>query len=441
MALAKGLAVLPATFAPSLSAAPRDASDKHELKAVLAAQNAELESLKSRLADVQRESTRLRHKLRDMEGELSVATDATVAATDRLSAQSVRQGLVLSAGVERCGAERAKLEEELQHMEGMLCERDAEIQRLRHVAGTLESNQLQLELEMRGLHAAHENAASEVRQLSANVASLLHDKVKKTEKVIESSGKHTNGSMHSSPFSSTSGPHSESREQNRLRESAHLLLEKQKQHAALKHRSTELTAEARRMEAEEAAISHRVILFQQQLREKQMEMEKYDKHFVREGVVLRDHVDELRKALEHEQKSFIAADHLAALQPKTQEDVQKVKQEILSILAIMPELDTALRSRHQHVHSAEVPSDPLDAALHAVIRAGHEPTPALVCRLGPGDYIVGSEHVAILAGQGGTLLFRPAGRHDESFKAAPLAELFRHQAQHHVTSAHPQHHF
>eukprot|EP00931_Biecheleriopsis_adriatica_P061587 TRINITY_DN37035_c0_g1_i2.p1 TRINITY_DN37035_c0_g1~~TRINITY_DN37035_c0_g1_i2.p1 ORF type:complete len:446 (+),score=101.64 TRINITY_DN37035_c0_g1_i2:68-1405(+) len=431
------------------SLAPREASDSHELKAVLAAQSAEIHSLKARLADAQRDCTRLRHKLQDAEGELHTTTEATLSASDRLSAHAVRQGLVLTAGVEKSGAERAKLEDELQHMERLLYERDQEIASLRQTAGTLESSQLQLELEMRGLNAARETATHEVRELSQNVADLLHGKLKKVEKSIEANGRSPDpfgvGAVDSLAYGSTSSIGSAARasqqEEKRLRESAQLLETKRQEHAHLKRNADQAAAEARHLEAEDAAISHRVTLFEKELRSKQAEMEAHDKHFVREGDLLREHVQELRQALEHEQKGLLGADQLIALQPQTADEVQGAKREILSIMSIMPDLENALRSRHQHVHSAEVPSDPIDVALHSLIRAGAEPVPAIVCRLGHADYVIGPEHVALLAGPGGSLLFRPAGRREESFKAEPLTELLRHQAKQHLASVHPHHHF
>ncbi|CAE7448141.1 unnamed protein product [Symbiodinium sp. KB8] len=105
---------VPASGRLPRSTAPPEAADKHELKAVLAAQESEMHAMKTQLAEAQRECNRLKHKLRDVETEVQVAKQVTASATDRLTAHAERKDLLLSAGVERGGLERAKLEEELQ---------------------------------------------------------------------------------------------------------------------------------------------------------------------------------------------------------------------------------------------------------------------------------------------------------------------------------------
>eukprot|EP00913_Durusdinium_trenchii_P007377 g6936.t1 len=110
-----------------------------------------------------------------------------------LSSNRSRTQLLLSAGVERTGVERVKLEEELQRMERLLWERDQE--RLTEsrvdlvpvlwsvwdpaVQFELESSQLHLDLEMRGLHAAKETSTSQAHELSGSISELLHKKLHK----------------------------------------------------------------------------------------------------------------------------------------------------------------------------------------------------------------------------------------------------------------------
>eukprot|EP00434_Breviolum_minutum_P010134 symbB.v1.2.008943.t1/scaffold563.1/size187063/20 len=374
------LSVAPSGVVPR--SLPPPTSDPHELKAVLAAQDSETKALKVQLADVQRESNRLKHKLRDVESELHVASEATSSATERLNAHAERQELLLSAGVERSGVERVKLEEELQRMEGLLWERDQDIRTLRHRAQELESSQLHLDVEMRGLHAAKENSTSEAHQLSGNIAELLQKKLHKVEKGRAEAVADL-GSFYT--FSTALSQ----REAKRLQETTKLLETKRQEHANFQHRADQVAAEARRLEAEEASLHHRVQLFEKELREKQGQMEHHDKKAVHEGGLLREHIEELRHAVAKEQKGYMAADHCAALKPHVSEETRAAQHEVQSILKIIPELDAALRARKQHVFSAEVQSDSVDVALHAVLRAGTMTPPGLVCRLGHGDYMIG----------------------------------------------------
>lgn len=331
---------------------PPPTSDRQEVKAVLAAQDVESNALKAQLADAQRESRRLKHKLWDLEGELKVANEATSSAEERLSAHAERQELLLSAGVERTGVERVKLEEELQRMERLLWERDQDIRTLRHRAQELESSQLHLDLEMRGLHAAKETSTSQAHELSGSISELLHKKLHKAE--VQKHG--------SVDFGFDFGAAASQREAKRLQETTKLLETKRQEHATLQHRAEQAAAEARRLEAEEASLHHRVQLFEKELREKQGQMEQHDKQAVHEGALLRGHLDELRQAVAKEQKGFMTADHLAVLKPHVSEETRAAKEEVQSILAMIPELDAALRVRKQHVYSAEVHSDSIDVS-------------------------------------------------------------------------------
>ncbi|CAE7365103.1 unnamed protein product [Symbiodinium sp. CCMP2592] len=341
---------VPASGRLPRSTAPPEAADKHELKAVLAAQESEMHAMKAQLAETQRECNRLKHKLRDVETELQVAKEVTASATHRLTAHAERKDLLLSAGVERGGLERAKLEEELQRMERLLWERDQEIKKLRHTAGNLEKNQLQLDLEMRGLHAAKETSTLEAKELSTGIADLLHSRL---QKVPSTHSGFLDSMASSNPFSTQNLDAQRQREEKRLKESTQRLELKRQEHAELKHRANQAAADAKKMEEEDAALHHRVQLFEQQLREKQGQMELHDKKFVHEGGLLREHVEELRKAVAKEQTSFMAADHCAVLHSQVQDEAKATKQEIQSLLAIVLQLDSALRARHQHVHSAE----------------------------------------------------------------------------------------
>eukprot|EP00439_Symbiodinium_sp_Y106_P060261 s4105_g8.t2 len=369
--------LVPASGRLPRSTAPPEAADKHELKAVLAAQESEMHAMKAQLAETQRECNRLKHKLRDVETELQVAKEVTASATDRLTAHAERKDLLLSAGVERGGLERAKLEEELQRMERLLWERDQEIKKLRHTAGNLEKNQLQLDLEMRGLHTAKETSTLEAKELSTGIADLLHSRL---QKVPSTHSGFLDSMASSNPFSTQNLDAQRQREPKRLKESTQRLELKRQEHAELKHRANQAAADAKNMEEEDAALHHRVQLFEQQLREKQGQMELHDKKFVHEGGLLREHVEELRKAVAKEQTSFMAADHCAVLHSQVQDEAKATKQEIQSLLAIVLQLDSALRARHQHVHSAEVKSDAIDVALHALLRNRPDAV-GVVCRL------------------------------------------------------------
>ncbi|CAE7856782.1 unnamed protein product [Symbiodinium microadriaticum] len=203
---------------------------------------------------------------------------------------------------------------------------------------------------MRGLHAAKETSTLEARELSTGIADLLHSRL---QKVPSTHSGFLDSMASSNPFSTQNLDAQRQREEKRLKESTQRLDLKRKEHAELKHRASQAAAEAKKMEEEDAALHHRVQLFEQQLREKQGQMELHDKKFVHEGGLLREHVEELRKAVAKEQTSFMAADHCSVLHSQVQDEAKATKQEIQSLLAIVLQLDSALRARHQHVHSAE----------------------------------------------------------------------------------------
>mmetsp|Transcript_104794 Transcript_104794/g.249518 ORF Transcript_104794/g.249518 Transcript_104794/m.249518 type:complete len:339 (+) Transcript_104794:3-1019(+) len=334
--------------------------------------------------------------------------------------------MLLSAGLERSGLQRAHLEEELQRMERLLWERDQETARLRKQAQSLESSQLQLDMEMRGLQAARDNSALEAKELSGSIAELLHQRLQKVEK-----SKDVVDALGASPFS-IDGAASQ-KESKRLHDVTQVLETKRQEFAELKHKTEQAAGDAKHWEAEESSLTRRVHLFEQELRAKQGQMEQNDKHFVHEGGLLREHIEELRKAVAKEQTGYMAADHRTALRAQVSEETHAAKREVQSLLAMVPQLDSALRARHQHVYSAEVKSDSIDVALHAVLRATPTP-PGLVCRLGLADYVVGSDHVHLLAGPGGSLLYHLAGA---AGQAQPLSGLLQHQAQQHSATAHP----
>ncbi|CAJ1359545.1 unnamed protein product [Effrenium voratum] len=213
----------------ALRSAPA-AKDSHELKAVLSAQDAEIHALKAQLAEAQRASSRLKVQLRDLDAELQVANEATSTAAARLKDHANRQGMLLSAGLERSGLQRAHLEEELQRMERLLWERDQETARLRKQAQSLESSQLQLDMEMRGLQAARDNSALEAKELSGSIAELLHQRLQKVEK-----SKDVVDALGASPFS-IDGAASQ-KESKRLHDVTQVLETKRQEFAELKHKT------------------------------------------------------------------------------------------------------------------------------------------------------------------------------------------------------------
>ncbi|CAE8720980.1 unnamed protein product, partial [Polarella glacialis] len=165
-------------------------------------------------------------------------------------------------------------------------------------------------------------------------------------------------------------------------------------------------------------------------------MDKYDKHFVHEGDLLREHVHELRQALHREQRDVMRADNSAVLHHQNGDEAASVKQEAAAIMAMLPDLAIALRGRQKHVHSAEVSSDHVDLSLHAFLRSSKEPLPSILCRLDRGDYIIDGTHV-ILTVAHGQLFFVLAGAAPERSQPEPLVHLLRHQAHRDHVAAHP----
>jgi len=368
--------------------APRG-QDPEKMKAMLEVYRAEADVLKERLADGHREVASLRSRLRDAEGELLVAHQATNTATERLGLHAQRHGLVLAAGVERIGAERATLEDELQRMEQVLSERDQDIARLRKEARALEAKHFHSEMELQGLQAARAAAGGpSAYQMSDPRSSDLMEQFSLRAAAV--------------------GP--SSREAARCGDAKASLAAKQEALEALRQRAEAAAAEAQRQEEEEAAIAARVAEAERSLREKHAAMEAQDKEFLKEQELLREHNEKLRQALQLEQHDSVSIDQRAVLHQQCGTEAEGVRNEVQNILATMPQLAETLAARGKYVHSAEVPDDPVDVAMHAYLRglgpAGTRP-PAVVCRLGPGDYVVDKERMAVSVEQG-QLLMRSA---------------------------------
>lgn len=361
--------------------------DPEKMKAMLEVYRAEADVLKERLADGQRECASLRSRLRDAEGELQVAHQATNTATERLGLHAQRHGLVLAAGVERIGAERATLEDDLQRMEQLLSERDQEITRLRKEARALEAQHFHSEMELQGLQAAQ--AAGE------GPSSFQMDDPRSGDLMEKFSLN-----------AAATGP--SSREVARHGDAKAALAAKLEALEALRQRAGLAAADAQRLEEEEAAIAARVAEAERSLREKHVAMEAQDKEFVKEQELLREHNEKLRQALQLEQHDSVSIDQRAVLHQQCGTEAQGVRNEVQNILATMPQLAETLAARGKYVHSAEVPDDPVDVHLHAYLRSlgpitGTRP-PAVVCRLGPGDYVVDRERVAVSVEQGQLLM-------------------------------------
>lgn len=358
---------------------------------MLAAQTAEAEVLKQRLAQGQRECAGLEQRLRDAEGELAVAAEATTSATERLGLHAERHGLVLAASVERSGAERGTVEHELQRVEGLLHDRDLEIRRLRKQAHELEAATHQHEMEMKGLQVAHEDSSHRARTAGEGVSQLM--------------------SQIKGQFDSNSSVHGPSqREMQRNEEASALLAAKQHDHAVLKQRAEAAAHEAKRLEVEEQSLGERVATFQKDLQAKKEEMESHDQRSMREGALLREHCDQLRKDLHNEQRDAVGVDQRAVLHPQCGAEAEGVKREVKSLLETTPRLVATLRARGQRVRSPEVVDDSIDAKLHAYLRgldhAGVESLP-IVWRLSRGQYLLGDERMSLEA-EGQQLAVRAA---------------------------------
>lgn len=394
-----------------LTLPPPYARDAHELQSVLEAQQTEAAALRARLAEVQRECAQLKTRVRDSEGELSAATEATISAAQKLEEHAGRQGLVLAAGVERTNAERATIEHELQRMERLLAERDQEISRLRAVARELESTRLQGELELTGLVAVHEATSTEVRTLGEDVARLRHQLY--------------NGKGHAAAQIAT-GP--SPGVATRTEETAALLKAKREEHASLQRQAEAVAAEARRLEAEGVISGNRLREYERALRERQRQLDMRDQRLVREAATLREHCEDLRSVLRGEQRNAVEADQRAFLRERCGEEADGIRRELTASLSTIKRLVTALRESGRSVSSPELPGDPIDTHLHGYLRAGASmgnALPPLVWRIAPGVYLIGEERVTLLPAGPELLVSDAAG----VTPPQPLSDFVHRQAQ------------
>jgi len=375
------------------------------LRAVISAQEAEEKALKQRLVESQRECTALRHKLRDCTDELEVSAEATVNAAERLEAHAGRHGLVLAAEAERCGAEKAALEDELRRMEQLLWERDQEIARLRRAHENFKATKLQGELELTRLASAHEKQSHEVQAFGAGVAELR-------ERI-------SNGSV-----AGVRGP-SEVEARSLEKVSAELTA-KQEERDALAKRAEVVSAEAKRLEGELQGMREQVKAFERGLRDKQEQMESHDHKLVREAAAIRGQCDELRRRLHEEQRDAATVDQRAVLKERAGVEADGVKREVATILGTVKGLAATLRSRGQWVNSQEVEDDPVDVAVHMYLRSLRrgEPVAPIIWRVGPGEYLVGEDRV-VCSEQNHHLMV-----HDQhAGKPVPIRDFVHHQAK------------
>jgi len=378
--------------------------DPPGLRSVLETQASEANAFRERLLRAQRECARLQQRLHDCESELSVAAQATATATERLGAHAVRDGLVLAASVERWGAERAAVEDELRRMERLLWERDQEIAQLRRTARDLEASQLQGDLELRGLAVARENADVEARALGLSISELLAQQ---------------GSSVNASPKGPSPAVLAMAEEAERR------LNSKRAEHASLKGRAEAIAEEARRLEAEEGAAVQQVLEYDQALRARRRQLEAEDQRLTREGELLREHGQELRRALEREQRDAVGIGQRAALELHTTAEAESVKREVTEIMATLPRLAARLYMGGRHVYSLMVPGDRVDECLHAHLRGcgpRGDPAPALVCRLGPREYVIDGVRV-VLTEANAQITVREAGG-----ATAPLRDFIRRRA-------------
>eukprot|EP00927_Polykrikos_kofoidii_P027287 TRINITY_DN24067_c0_g1_i1.p1 TRINITY_DN24067_c0_g1~~TRINITY_DN24067_c0_g1_i1.p1 ORF type:complete len:462 (-),score=88.84 TRINITY_DN24067_c0_g1_i1:179-1495(-) len=419
------------TYGVPFAQPPLFARTPAELRAVADAQGVEARTLRARLAEGQRECAQLRVRLRDSTEDVSVASEAIASATERLEAHAGRRGLLLEANVERCGAERAALEDELQRFERLLWERDQEISRLQQQNRQLEAVRLQGELELTGLAVAHEAASSEVRNLGADVLQLRQN---------------LDGSVSANPMAGPSPSNSE-----RMETSAAALAAKRASLEEMQRRAKVVAEEAKRLEKEGGAFEEHVRNREQVLRRKQDLMDQEDRRLINEAGSLREHGEGLRSVLREQQRDAIEVDQRAALQDRCGEEAKGVRRELAASYTTMRGLVEVLRERRRFVRSPEVPNDPVDVRLGAYLRgcggggkshdrgfgayggggffASGDPMPPLVWRISHGEYLLGEDRVHITEAPGGILMVRGSA---SSSVMTPLRDFLQRQAQAHT---------
>lgn len=403
---------VPASTATPIARAPLFVSEPNELEAVLSAQGSEIRALKLRLAAAQRECGSLRVRLRDAGGELASSAEATANATERLEAHSGRQGLVLAAGVERCSAERAALCDELQRTERLLAERDREIAQLRRTAQELHAESLHGELQLAGLAYNHQAASTEAIVLGANVEEL----------------RQRIGSMHlaSAAAASPALRQPSQHEAALMGEANAELLAKEEERAALARRAEAATNATRTLEAQVREAEANTKAFEQNLRARQDQMYAHDRKLVREAAELRTQCEGLRSTLRVEQSKTSNTDQSIALEDRCRWEASTVRQEAADTLVAINNLVPSLRARGRCIRSPEVPGDPIDARLHQHLSGcgcpGGDVAPPVAWRLGPGEYLIGEDHVKCSESHGRVLVTPIAGG-----QCMPLRDLLRKQ--------------
>mmetsp|Transcript_98905 Transcript_98905/g.251067 ORF Transcript_98905/g.251067 Transcript_98905/m.251067 type:complete len:445 (-) Transcript_98905:48-1382(-) len=395
---------LSAHMSGPLTQAPKFARDAHEFRAVLATQSAEIDALKTRLRTSHRECAMLQQRLYDAEGELAVAREATTTATERLGAHAARHSLVLAAGVERSGAERATVEHELTRVEALIHDRDMEIRKLRQQAHELEAAQHQNEVHIKGMEVAHQTKSELAREAMTEVSALLQH--------LGAGG---------SGAASGSARGLSQQEVQRIEEISSALDSKRSDHAMLRRRAEATAVETQRFETEEQTLAHRVLAFEQSLRAKQEHMEIQDQRSLQEAASLRGHCEELRRALHSEQRDSVGMDQRVVLHPQAGAEAEGVRRETAALLDTMPRLMGMLRNRGRAVCSPKVPTDAIDVAVHSYLSscnpAAGDSVPPIIWRLSRGQYLIGDRRVAMYEA-GGQLVVR-----DDVGVATPLSDL------------------
>mmetsp|Transcript_127290 Transcript_127290/g.407153 ORF Transcript_127290/g.407153 Transcript_127290/m.407153 type:complete len:438 (-) Transcript_127290:48-1361(-) len=388
---------LSAHMSGPLTQAPKFARDSHEFRAVLATQSTEIDALKTRLGTSHRECAMLQQRLYDAEGELAVAREATTSATERLGAHAARHSLVLAAGVERSGAERAAVEHELTRVEALIHDRDMEIRKLRQQAHELEAAQHQNEVHIKGMEVAHQTKSELAREAMTEVSALLQH--------LGTGG---------SGAASGSARGLSQQEVQRIEEISSALGSKRSDHAMLRRRAEAVLCK-------EQTLAHRVLAFEQSLRAKQEHMEIQDQRSLQEAASLRGHCEELRRELHSEQRDSVGMDQRVVLHPQAGAEAEGVRRETAALLDTMPRLMGMLRNRGRAVCSPEVPTDAIDVAVHSYLSscnpAAGDSVPPIIWRLSRGQYLIGDRRVAMYEA-GGQLVVR-----DAVGVATPLSDL------------------
>lgn len=250
----------------------------------------------------------------------------------------------------------------------------------------------QNEMEIKGLHAVHEGSTQQARNAAEGVSQAMDQ-------------------LNQPGSPNMRGP--SQRELQKQEETNNKLETRRQEHTQLKQKAEAVAHEAKRSENEHQVLTDRLAAFQRDLQVKKDDMEAHDQRSSHECSLLREHCDQLRKALHNEQRDAVGVDQRAVLHPQCSAELESVKREMKALLEKTPRLAATLKARGQYIRSPRV-EEAVDVKVQGLLKqldASGAETAHIVWRLSPGEYLLGDSHVAIREDNRGDVKVQlPGGR-------------------------------